>query len=80
MLNTKDPEQRTITNHVLSLIKIDDWTTEISLLSFAFKLGSSLFFSVYFWQEIALQPFCLECLFVDDFEDLLIFVFNHFFN
>jgi len=30
MLNTKDPEQRTITNHVLSLIKIDDWTTEIS--------------------------------------------------
>jgi len=30
MLHTKDPEQRTITNHVLSLIKIEDWTTEIS--------------------------------------------------
>jgi len=30
MLSTKDPEQRTITNHVLSLIKTDDWTTEIS--------------------------------------------------
>jgi len=29
MLSTKDPEQRTITTHVLSLIKIDDWTTEI---------------------------------------------------
>jgi len=29
-LSTKDPEQRTITNHVLSLIKINDWTTEIS--------------------------------------------------
>jgi len=29
-LNTKDPKQRTITNHVLSLIKIDDWNTEIS--------------------------------------------------
>jgi len=30
MLSTKDPEQRTITSHVLSLIKIDDWTTEMS--------------------------------------------------
>jgi len=30
MLDTKDPEQRTITNHVLSLIKIDESTTEIS--------------------------------------------------
>jgi len=27
MLSTKDPEQRTISNHVLSQIKIADWTT-----------------------------------------------------